>query len=194
MHASNRTVALRGHSPSHTQLDDSGLNGLSIYVIVFSSGAKTTDASQLSRQAESQQQQQQKLLGKAMPRPCRQTPLVSVPTYHWLTRAQTQTLSINVLLHPSYNNMHKQIQSELKSLPEHCPPYGTRNKKLTFNFHSCTFISIHEYANPTVPVAITMRAPTGRCQRCQGRKKPTPFRLLGQWACVCGWVHECVCA
>ena len=57
-------------------------------------------------------------------------------------------------------------------------------KVLTFNFHPSTFISIHEYANPTVPVAITMQAPTGRCQHCQGRKKPTPFRLLGHWVCV----------
>ncbi len=107
--------------------------------------------------------------------PCHQTPSVSVPDYHWLTQAQTPTLSRNILflsppLHPSFNNMHKQIQSELKSLPAHCPPYGPRKKEvLAFNFHSCTFIRVHEYANATVPVAITMRPPTGRCQHCQGR-------------------------
>ena len=120
----------------------------------------------------------------------------SVPNHHRLTQAQTQTLSINVLffspfLHPSYNNMHKQIQSEPKSLPEHCPPYGPRKKKkLTFNCHSSTFISIHEYANPTVPVAITMRAPTGRCQHCQGRKANTLPVAGTECVCVC----VCVCA
>lgn len=129
-----------------------------------------------------------------------QTHSVYLPDYYWLTQAQTPTLSINVFtisscLHLSYNNMHKQIQSELKSLPEHCPPYGPRNKVLTFNFHLCTFISIHEYANPTVPLAIMMQSPSGRCQHCQGRKKPTPFRLLGTvHMCVCECVRARACA
>lgn len=54
--------------------------------------------------------------------------------------------------------------------PVHHMVWG-KKKVLTFCFYSSTFISIHEYANPTVPVAITMWSPTGRCQHCQGRKK-----------------------
>lgn len=68
---------------------------------------------------------------KTFPKRPAVTPVVN---YYCLTQAQTQTLSRNVLLlslslHPSYNNMHKQIQSELESLPEPCPPYGKRREK-----------------------------------------------------------------
>lgn len=67
-------------------------------------------------------------------------------------------------------------QSKLKFLPECCPPYGLRKKKnhITFNFNFRALISVHTYAKPTVPVAITMQAPSGRCQHRQGGKVSHP--------------------
>lgn len=66
--------------------------------------------------------------------PHHQPPIVSALNYRL-----TQTLCLNALLlscslHPSYDNMHKQIQSELKSLPEHCPPYGLRRESFSIQF------------------------------------------------------------
>lgn len=59
-------------------------------------------------------------------------------------------------------------------------------KVLAFNFHSSTFISIHEYVNPTVPVASCDVGSHWEVSALSGEeKKPTPFRSVGQRMCVC---------